>query len=136
MHNFPKHMYVTLKDVTEKQAKTILKLCIDNSLEFDSSMIITPVNSQYPHYFWDNDSEIISQADTVSDENDKAVSFTEFCNYIKGKGKEIKPPFKQEVRLSSTYTAIVTKEGIKVGCTTFTHEVIKQLYEVVIESQK
>jgi hypothetical protein len=130
-------MYVTVKNVTEKQAKTILKLCIDNNLKFDSRMIITPVDSEYPHYFWHFSKETISQCNIISGiTTDIIISFTEFCNYIKGKGKEIKPPFKQEVKLSDNYNAIVTKEGIKVGCTTFTHEVIKQLYETCLKSQE
>lgn len=129
-------MYVTVKDVTLQQAKTILKLCIDNQVEFGSSLIRTPVGSDFPHYYYNYDENILDQCDTITTEDiDVVVSFKEFCNYIKGVGKTIKPPFKKDVVLNSLYTATVTKQEVKVGCQTFNHDVIKKLYEAILDSQ-
>lgn len=137
MHNFPNHIYVTVKNVTLTQAKTILKLCIDAKLPFNEDMILNPVDSEYCHYFYDyNEKNYISQSDKIADKDDIVVSFTEFCNYIKGKGKIIKPPYKKEIVLNSSYKAVITSQKVEVGCQTFSHEVIKSLYEAVIESQK
>lgn len=40
------------------------------------------------------------------------------------------------VRLNSEYLATVTKENVKVGCQTFSHEVIDKLYEASQEVRK
>jgi len=139
MHNFPSHIRVsTDKAVTLTQAKTILKLCIDNGVKVYSNVFENIVDKNYPNYHWSIDDKCISQnCSTPKEDSNKYifVSFTEFCNYIKGIGKEIKAPFREELDLNNKYTAIVTKDGVKVGCQIFSHSVIEQLYKLSKKAQ-
>jgi hypothetical protein len=41
-----------------------------------------------------------------------------------------------EVKLNSNYKAEVTKDSVVVGCQTFTHKAIKELYNATLEVQK
>jgi len=52
------------------------------------------------------------------------VSTLEFIEAVKKK-REV------SVKLNSEYSAIVTKENVKVGCQTFTHEVILEVAEAI-----
>ncbi len=137
MHNFPNHINVSVANVTEKQAKTILKLCIDNDVDIASETIEDKINKRYPNYHFEFENQEITQNCADSNDNEyHFVSFNEFCNYIKGKGIKIKPPFKQELVLNGSYKAIVTKENVKVGCQEFSHDIIKKLYEASQEALK
>ena len=129
MHNFPSDINISVKDVTLSQAKTILKLCIDEDIDIYEDVVKFKVNSNYPNYHYDSNYNIITQNNN-DDKNDKYyfVSFSEFCNYIKGKGTKYKQLFKEEIKLNDSYTAIITKKGITVGCQSFSHEIIEKLY--------
>lgn len=137
MHNFPSHIKVsTDKAVTLEQAKTILKLCIDNDVKIYSSTFEMMVDKKFSKYCWLNTNEEITQTYAgPGDDGYIFVSFTEFCNYIKGKGKKIKAPFREGLELNSSYSAIVTKDSVIVGCQTFSHNIINKLAELSKKAQ-
>jgi hypothetical protein len=131
----------TNKPVTLAEAKTILKLCIDNDVPVYEKTFLKPFDEKYPNYHWNGVFNEILQNNEKSYINDNEymfVSFTEFCNYIKGQGKVIKAPFKIELKLNSEYNAIVTKYDITVGCQSFSHDIIQQLAELskIAQSEK
>ncbi len=43
--------------------------------------------------------------------------------------------FSATIKLNDSHTAVVTKQGIKVGCQTFSHAAIKELYETSVKAQ-
>ncbi len=59
------------------------------------------------------------------------ATFGEFVDYVMSELK-VKPI---EVKLNGSLTAVVSKDGIKVGCQTFTHEVITQLVKICEETK-
>jgi hypothetical protein len=129
MHNFPSDINISVKNVTLIQAKTILKLCIDEDIDIYEGVVKIKVDSNYPNYHYDSDDNFMNY--NRADNGHKRyyfVSFSEFCNYIKGKGTKYKQPFKEEIALNDSYTAIITKKEITVGCQSFSHEIIEKLY--------
>lgn len=43
---------------------------------------------------------------------------------------------KEDLKLSGGYTATITKHNVKVGCQSFSHEIIKKLYQLSVKAQK
>ncbi len=57
----------------------------------------------------------------------RSLSFDQFILALMGK-RVVKPT---TVKLNDRYNAVVTKDEVTVGCQTFNHEVIKQLYDAI-----
>ncbi len=56
----------------------------------------------------------------------------EFCKLI----EENAILTKLSVKLNDDYTAEVTKKSVKVGCQTFSHAIVKKLYEASVKMQE
>jgi len=134
MHNFPNNIDVVCKiKHTKEQALEIFKLAIENNLLISVITQKTPLRKDYPYFCWDGkDEEMLVLSDGIADTSDETnlfVSLTEFKAFILGKGKYTLP-FNKALELNSGYKAVVTKQSIKVGCQEFTHDKIKELYQL------
>lgn len=136
-HNFPKNVSIGCTLVHNlKQGKEILHLAIDGGCEIYSKTITEIIDKKYPRFCWDDSrQELCLTSDLINDKNYIWVSFEQFKAFLQGKGKYT-VPFKQELQLNSQYKAIVTKNDIKVGCQSFTHDVVKKLYQLSLKAQK
>lgn len=135
MHNFPEDKLIVCNKIhTLKEAKEIIKLCIDNEVPIEPSIINRLVNENYPRFIMNTN---ISHT-SCDPMKYSIVSIEEFKNFIQGKGdeKKINSPFEEKLELSYDYTATVTKEKIVVGCTSFSHERIAELYALSLKAQK
>ena len=134
IHNFPlntKIKYFCLeKTETEAQLKEILKLAIDNDVNFDYQEI--KIDSNYPLLCFSVNSNELTRCKKNINDKDCIISITQFKQFIKGIGdvNSLKIPFSEEITLNSDYKAIITKEKIVVGCQEFTHDIIKKLYQL------
>ena len=136
-HNFPTDVSIACTHIHNlKEGREILHLAIDGNCPINSATSKTVLDKVYPKFFFDKEYQRISQTKAITGDKEYIwVSFEEFKAFLKGKGK-CKLPFKQDLRLSSSYTATVSKENVKVGCQTFTHDIIKQLYQLSLKAQK
>jgi len=129
-HNFPEDAVIICKHKHNlKQAKEIFHLAIDGDCLIYENTLEIPVDTQYPYFLWENGK--ITQTFRTKEKypGDLFVSFEEFKAFLQGKGK-YNPPFKQELHLNSQYKAVITKENVTVGCQKFSHDTIKQLYQL------
>ncbi len=136
MHNFPEGKKILCNKIhTLKEAKDILKLCIDHDVPFHHSVLDAFVDIDYPRFTFTDD--VVTQSSDIP-EDCATVSLEEFKNFIQGKGdeKKISKPFEDTMELNYQYKATVTKKGVKVGCTDFTHEKIAELYNLSQKAQK
>jgi hypothetical protein len=130
-HNFPEYVNVTLKQkCTINQIKELLKLAIDQDINIASG-IFKDLKKDNTTIFWDGYNEIcVCQNDPIDACNtDLFVSLKEFKAFFEGKGKYTLP-FNETLELNSEYKAEVTKENIKVGCQTFSHNKVAELYKL------
>ena len=132
-HNFPEDVNVicTLKH-NLKQAKEIFHLAIDGDCLIKSGVLEIPVDKTFPYFMWDGENLTQTLKTKEKYPDDLYVSFEEFKAFLQGKGK-YKAPFKEEIKISDSYTAVITKENVKVGCQIISHELAKQIY---LSSQK
>lgn len=121
-HNFPELNIVCNKKVTIQELKELLHLAVDANLPL-GYIYINDIKV-YPYIAW---SDNLCQSKNIED-FDLIVSFEEFKAFIQGKGK-YKEPFKEVLELNKEYKAEITKQQVNVGCQTFSHEIIKKLYE-------
>ena len=136
MHNFPKNISVVCKEeLTLKQAKEILKLALENNVIIHEDTQREPVDIIYPYFIFEHNDEILTQDRECNNKNKLNVSLREFKNFIQGKGI-YKEPFSKIIKLNDKHEAIVTKENIKVGCQSFTHVKLKELYLLSQEALK
>lgn len=136
MNNFPENTKVLCNKIhTVKEAKEILKLCIDHDMPFQSCIPEQMVDESYPRFALSDG--VLTQTKDLP-EDCATVSIEEFKNFIQGKGdeKKISRPFEEKLEISYQYTATVTKKYIKVGCTEFSHEKITELYNLSQKAQK
>lgn len=136
-HNFPEGVSIACTHVHNlKEGKEILKLAIDGDCLIYKEVLSKIVDKEYERFYWDKDDKYISQTCAEINDNEYIwVSFEEFKAFLQGKGK-CNLPFKQDLKLSDSYTATVTKDNVKVGCQTFTHNTIKLLYQLSLKAQK
>jgi hypothetical protein len=128
MHNFPKDIQVICtKKHTLAEAKEIFHLCIDNNVNIYYKTLKEPVDKEYPYFVFEDDEIAQSWATKKEDPQHFYVSLEEFKAFIQGKGKYTFP-FKETVELNSDYSAVITKNSIKVGYQEFSHDKIKELY--------
>lgn len=127
-HNFPSDTnIVCFEKLNEEQVIEILHLAIDHNIKFPKYIIETKVDKLYPYLMW-NCNELNQTSRTQKEyPSDIWVTFEEFKMFCIGKGK-YKKAFTQTLKLNKDYSAVVTKQSIKVGCQTFDHSIIKQLY--------
>lgn len=140
MHNIPKNVeIICTKNITAKDASEILKLCIDANVHFDFAGMEDAVDPVYPNYSIENGELKQCKFDLKDkEENEYPVSIEQFKAFLKGKGnvEALKIPFKERITLSDQRDAVVTKEGISVGCEQFSHDVIKKLYQLSQKAQR
>lgn len=73
------------------------------------------------------------------DQGNKEVSPSEFIAFLcqhSTKNNTVVKPYEKLVSLNEEYRANVTKANVKVGCQTFSHSVIADLYNASVEAQK
>lgn len=136
-HNFPEGVSIGCTHVHNlKEGKEILHLAIDGSCKISTGATEKIADKDYPRFCWDNIAkELCETSDEVGNKDYIWVSFAEFKEFLKGKSK-YKTPFKETLKLSNDFTATITKENVKVGCQTFTHNTIKLLYQLSLKAQK
>ena len=137
-HNFPQGCNVILdQELDLPLAKTVLKTLLQEDIPasdilFEDGLI----DSTYRYIGWDG--EDIEKITLFWDKNpsptDLIVTLEEFKKFCKGRGTQEIPVVK-ELELNSNYKAIVTKKDIQVGCQTFDHKTLADLYKLSLEVQ-
>lgn len=136
-HNFPTDVSIVCTHIHNlKEGKEILHLAVDGECPVYGDVLKTIVNKKYPRFYWDGDENSLCQTSArIGYKGYIWVSLEEFKAFLQGKSK-YKTPFKQELKLNSSYTATVSKDNVKVGCQSFTHDVVKKLYQLSLKAQK
>lgn len=132
-HNFPKDITVvcTLKH-NLKQAKEIFHLAIDGDCPIYQKTLENPVDKKYLYFRYDGENIHLTARTKEAYPDELYVTFDEFKAFLQGKGK-YKAPFKQEIKISDSYTAVITKQNVKVGCQILSHKLVEEIY---LSSQK
>lgn len=132
-HNFPDTMNVICsKKLNKGELKQIIGIAFDAGIKINSDNL---PDKSYPYTYCSEEHELSCCNLSNPESNDMIVSWEEFKAFFLGKGNYT-PPFKERIVLTSSYTAIVTKENIAVGCTIFSHQKLEELYLSSLKSQK
>jgi hypothetical protein len=114
----------TLANVTAEQWEVIKAIAKHNDIPIYPPRIEDGFpDSGHPHLTYNM--ELAGNCTREGDNARKWLSFETFIAKMLGTYKD--PNI--EVVLNDSYTAIVSKDSVKVGCQTFSHEKIKELYE-------
>jgi hypothetical protein len=117
----------TLANVTAEQLNVIKEIAEIRGIEVCSYFLKKGL-SAFPNIIIVNG--IIAGLAVTNTDNE--ISFETFISKMLGTYKD--PNI--EVVLNDSHTAIVSKDSIKVGCQTFTHEAIERLYNASKEATK
>jgi hypothetical protein len=133
MKIYPKHgfrkdvLYACATKYQDKEIMGILSLCLLHGLAIAASVIEKPIDKDFPYLLIETreGSVTLTQCKVPTAEC-TMLSRGTFLKYLKGE-KRAPEPFNKSLVLNATYTAIVTKEDVLVGCTHFSHKVIREL---------
>lgn len=81
--------------------------------------------SGFDYWSGQSDAELVSPSE-----------FVKFLSENAAKNNKVIKPYEKLISLNEEYRANVTKANVKVGCQTFSHSVIADLYNASIEAQK
>lgn len=136
-HNFPPDKVVICKQkLTLAQTKEIFKMCIDVDIPIYEDTLKKPLDDVYPFLIFSSNNTLSQDTGCWIDNSYIEVSHAEFKAFLRGKGKYTPPPKPITLSLNDEYDAEISKDGVKVGCQTFTHEIIDKLHALSKKMRK
>jgi hypothetical protein len=135
-HNFPKtfHYIICNEKLTAEQVKEIFYLAINAGIPIIEKIQADVSIKEIPFFIaFKKDISFNHESITYIDKidiNNLSVSFEDFKLFLQGKGVYVEKELRKIIQLNKHYKAIVTKQNINVGCQIFSHETIKNLYEL------
>lgn len=141
-HNFPVNTYVFVdRNLTRDELKEVIILAIKADINVPETL--DELLSEQAREFRisvDVDFDLYSHnLDEFNEEEIVILSYKDFLKFFKGKGDKSllklqrppKPPKPISIALNGLYTAEIDKNCVKVGCQTFTHSVIEEVYQAI-----
>lgn len=135
-HAFPKDVQVVCEKKTTN-AQVIEIMTIASKMNMNCGLSVN--EKDYPYIAWDGYEICMYCEDNAKPTNNRVlVTYKQFKEILIGNKSILKLPFKKIIDLSdgSAHKVEITKEGIKVGCQSVSHEKIKEIYMLSQEAQK
>lgn len=122
--------------LNKTQAQQLLIAAIKSEIGIDTDVTQNqvPEDEYYCLNVDPDDEDFCCLVQCTKGSDDISVSFEYLLDIVSGKKEWVDPNVTVEV--SSEYNAVVSPNGVKVGCKYFTHEKIEELYKAVKEMKK